>query len=124
LYRNNATGKSCQFTYETLAAGIAVIGGNYVSWGTGFFDYDLDGWDDIVIVSGHAIRFPTKLDRRQKPVLLHNTAGRFKPTTNQGGQFFQDRHNARGLAFGDLDNDGKTDLVVSHLNEPVTVLRN
>jgi hypothetical protein len=124
LYRNNSAGANCQFSYETLAAGIAVIGGNYVSWGTGFFDYDLDGWEDIVIVSGHAIRFPTKLDRRQKPVLLRNTAGKFKPITNQGGQYFLDGHNARGLALGDLDNDGKTDLVVSHLNEPVTILRN
>jgi len=124
LYRNNATGKSLQFTYDTLAAGIAVIGGNYVSWGTGFLDYDLDGWDDIAIVSGHAIRFPTKLDRRQKPVLLRNDKGRFKPVANRGGNYFQAPHNARGLAIGDLDNDGKVDLIVSHLNEPVTILRN
>jgi len=124
LYRNNASGVACQFTYETLSAGIATIGGNYVSWGTGFFDYDRDGWEDILIVSGHAIRFPTKLDRRQRPVLLRNIAGKFKPTTNQGGQYFRDAHNARGLAFGDLDNDGRVDLVASHLNEPVTVLRN
>jgi hypothetical protein len=124
LYRNNTTGKSAQFTYDTLAAGIAVIGGNYVSWGTGFLDYDLDGWEDIVIVSGHAIRFPTKLDRRQKPVLLQNEKGRFKPATNRGGTYFHAPHNARGLAIGDLDNDGKLDLVISHHNEPVAVLRN
>jgi hypothetical protein len=123
LYRNR-TGERPQFTYDTLASGVAVIGGSYVSWGTGFFDYDLDGWDDLLIVSGHAIRFPTKIDRRQKPVLLNNRNGRFAVVTNQGGAYFRDPHNARGAAFGDLDNDGRIDLVVSHLNEPLVILRN
>jgi len=124
LYKNKTRTTTPLFTYDTINSGIAAIGGNYVSWGTGFFDYDHDGWDDILIVSGHAIRYPTKIDRRQKPVLLHNEAGTFKPTTNQGGAYFRAPHNARGAAFGDLDNDGKIDLVISHLNEPVVILRN
>jgi len=128
LYRNRTntsrTNGSPLFVYDTLATGIAAIGGGYVSWGTGFFDFDLDGWDDLMIVSGHAIKFPTKIDRRQKPVLLQNLQGKFKAVTNQGGRYFHEPHNARGLAFGDLDNDGKIDIVVSHLNEPVVVLRN
>ena len=124
LYRNTTTTKAAQFIFDSLPSGVSAIGGNYVSWGTGFFDYDLDGWDDIAIVSGHAIRFPTKTDRRQKPMLLHNEGGKFKPTAIQGGRYFHDPHNARGLAFGDLNNDGKIDLVVSHLNEPVVILKN
>jgi hypothetical protein len=124
LYRNRTAGRHVQFTYDTPPSGLAVIGGGYVSWGTGFFDYDHDGWEDVLIVSGHAIRFPTKIDRRQKPVLMHNDAGRFTEATVKGGAYFRQPHNARGAAFGDLDNDGKTDVVVSHLNEPVVILKN
>lgn len=124
LYRNRTASANVQFTYDTLPSGLAAIGSSYVSWGTGFFDYDLDGWEDVMIVSGHAIRFPTKIDRRQKPVLMHNEAGKFKAVSNQGGAYFREPHNARGAAFGDLDNDGKVDVVVSHLNEPVVILKN
>lgn len=125
LYQNRtAAGGPPRFIYATLASGIAAIGGVYVGWGTGFIDFDHDGWEDLLIVNGHAIRYPIKIDRRQKPVLLRNESGRFQEITRQGGAYFQHPHNARGVAFADLDNDGKVDAVISHLNEPVTVLRN
>jgi hypothetical protein len=124
LYQNRSDATTARFTYATLASGLATVGGSYVSWGTSFLDLDHDGWEDLMIVSGHAIRFPTKIDRRQKPLLLRNERGHFKAITPTGGVYFRDVHNARGAAFGDLDNDGKIDVVVSHLNEPVTVLRN
>jgi hypothetical protein len=124
LYKNCTDKGSPRFTFDTARAGVGVIGGGYVSWGTGFFDHDLDGWEDLLIVSGHAIRFPTKIDRRQRPVLLRNQGGKFKPAVSTGWPYLGEPHNARGAAFGDLDNDGKVDVVVSHLNEPVAVLRN
>ena len=124
LYQNRSDAANARFTYATLASGLATIGGSYVSWGTSFFDFDHDGWEDLMIVSGHAIRFPTKIDRRQKPLLMRNQKGQFRSVTASGGAYFREVHNARGAAFGDLDNDGKIDAVVSHLNEPVAVLRN
>jgi enediyne biosynthesis protein E4 len=124
LYHNHSAPGKERFTFGTMLTGLAVVGGSYVSWGTGFFDYDLDGWEDLLIVSGHAIRFPTRIDRRQKPTLFHNDRGRFRVVTPDGGPYFRHPHNARGAAFGDLDNDGRVDVVVSHLNEPIVVLRN
>ena len=124
LYKNRTENRETRFTFDTLQSGISVIGPSYVSWGTGFFDLDHHGWEDLLIVSGHAIRFPTKIDRRQKPMLLRNDGGKFKPAVSTGWAYMSEPHNARGAAFGDLDNDGKIDVVVSHLNEPVVVLKN
>jgi hypothetical protein len=57
-------------------------------------------------------------------VLLRNEAGRFRDVSVQGGSYFHEPHNARGAALGDLDNDGRIDLVISHQNEPAVVLHN
>jgi hypothetical protein len=124
LYRNLCQKDRVIFLFDTPGSGIAAIGQKYVGWGTGFLDIDHHGWEDLVIANGHAIRFPTGAPRRQKPVLLRNDEGKFKDITQQGGAYFRQAHLARGVALGDLDNDGKIDLVISHLNEPVAILRN
>ncbi|HMF20357.1 MAG TPA: CRTAC1 family protein, partial [Gemmataceae bacterium] len=56
--------------------------------------------------------------------LLRNQTGKFKDISKRGGDYFLKEHLARGVALGDLDNDGKVDLVVSHMNEPVAILKN
>jgi hypothetical protein len=124
LHRNLCTKDRVLFFFNTPASGIAAIGQKYVGWGTGFLDLDHHGWEDLFIANGHAIRYPTGTTRRQLPVLLRNRDGKFKDITRRGGSYFHEQHLARGAALGDLDNDGKVDLVISHMNEPVAVLRN
>jgi hypothetical protein len=126
LYKNQCREGRVAFSYQTQAAGIAALGQKSVAWGTGFVDLDHHGWEDLIVVNGHAIRFPTGVGvtRKQRPVLLRNQNGRFTNISRLGGPYFETEHLGRGLALGDLDNDGRVDAVISHLNEPVAVLRN
>jgi hypothetical protein len=127
LYHN--LGKEL-FLHSTSAAGIAALGQAYVGFGTTFVDLDHHGWEDLVICNGHVIRHPVHAGLRQAPVLLRNRGKdekkgpQFKEVTAQGGLYFKGQHIARGLAVGDLDNDGRIDIVISHLNHSVVVLRN
>jgi hypothetical protein len=125
LYRNESGMGQMLFTFQTHRSGIAALGQNYVGWGTGFVDFDLDGWEDLLVANGHAIRSPKgKATRKQKPVLMRNKVGKFEPITRLMGSYGQADHLARGVGFGDIDNDGRVDLVISHLNEPAAVLKN
>jgi hypothetical protein len=129
LYHNECKDGREIFSYATQRSGIAALGQSYVGWGTAFMDLDHHGWQDLFVADGHAIRFPTgKAKRQQLPVLMRNngTAARiqFKAITEQAGPYFQTIHCARGVAFGDLDNDGRMDMVICHLNEPSAVVAN
>jgi hypothetical protein len=125
LYHNDCAGDRILFRYATRTAGLAAQGSGYVGFGTAFLDLDLDGWEDLVMVNGHVRRFPTKCGLEQRSLLYRNLGtGQFADVSAQGGPYFDVLHRGRGLAVGDLDNDGRPDLVISHLNQPLVLLRN
>ncbi|MCI0457876.1 MAG: CRTAC1 family protein [Gemmataceae bacterium] len=139
LYRNLGKGLFQEVSGPTR---IAAIGLSFVGFGTGFFDLDRDGAEDLFITNGHVIRHPAADNRVQRPVLFHNLSKpgepppnpplpgggqggvRFADVSSAGGPYFRGRYLGRGAALGDLDNDGRVDLVISHMNSPVALLRN
>ena len=125
LYRN--LGREA-FLHRSRAAGIAAIGQHYVGFGTGFLDADNDGWEDLVILNGHVFSSLPEAARKQRPVLLRNAEQNgqrfFRPAGTRGEPFFQTPTFGRGLAVGDLNNDGWPDFVAVHTGSPVAVLRN
>jgi enediyne biosynthesis protein E4 len=125
LYHNNG---ELLFTYVTQTAGIGEISLLYSGWGTRFLDVDNDGLRDIFVAQGHVLdtieKSTSYLKYRQPPLLMRNTGKRFVNISNASGPIFSVPLSARGAAFGDLDNDGDTDVVLTQLDGPPVILRN
>jgi len=126
LYRNDGSTKGGTFfTFVSQMAGLTNVGGLFVGWGTGFFDFDRDGDEDVYVANGHVIRYPQNGKVEQVPLLLENLAGkRFVNVAPRASEYTGQPHRGRGLAVGDLDDDGDIDLVLSNVNEPAAMLIN
>lgn len=125
LYQMQRLAGQRRFFYRTQASGAGVIGNQFVGWGTAFLDLDNNTQLDIIIANGHIYRFPVTGTPAQLPVLFENQGnGTFKNISLQGGAYFQKKHRGRGLIRADFDNNGLPDVAITHLNEPVALLKN
>lgn len=116
------------FEYISDSSGIGTASMFHSGWGAKFIDYDNDGWKDLFVGQGHVmdnieLTHPN-LRYREPPLLLHNVHGRFIDMSADAGSAFQVPHAARGVAFGDLNNDGWVDLVMNCNNGAVVMLEN
>jgi len=103
----------------------------YTGFGTGWFDFDNDGWLDLLAVNGDVNQNVKDFDRPHDPfplgqrkLLFRNVGGRFEDVTSRAGSVFDLVDVGRGVAFGDLDNDGDTDVVIANDAGPLRVLIN
>lgn len=101
----------------------------YVAWGTGFEDFDNDGWPDILIANGHVYPQMDTIKegaRYREPLLLHlnKQDGTFEDASAASGLADLPLASRRGVAFGDVWNDGAIDVLILNVGEPPTLLRN
>ncbi len=125
LYHNDRDGT---FSYATDASGIGSMTRMHSGWGLRFFDYDNDGWKDLLIAQAHVmdtveLTFP-QLHYREPMLLARNTGHGFVDVSPGAGEVFHEPWASRGMAIGDLDNDGRVDAVVTTNGGPVHILRN
>ena len=125
LYQNNGDGS---FNYVSHSAGIAQMTLPHSGWGVHFLDYDNDGWKDLLVAQGHdldtiELNYPN-LRYREPMLLARNTGHEFVDVSRQSGSVFQQAWVSRGLAIGDIDNDGRLDAVVTTNDGAVHVLHN
>jgi len=119
------------FEDRSVEVGVAVPSIPYTGFGTAFLDYDNDGWLDVVAANG-AVHLIEELRAKGDPYALHQRKqlfhnrgdGHFDEATASGGAAFELSEVGRGLAAGDLDNDGAIDFVVNNNNGPFRVFRN
>jgi hypothetical protein len=117
------------FEDRTPTGGMIADSIPWVGWGCVLADFDNDGWPDCFVTNGHVDdnlhRLGHTTPYAQPPLLHRNLQGRrFQLSTRDVGSYFDSNHVGRGVAFGDLDDDGDIDLVVNHKDGSPALLRN
>ena len=120
--------KAGTFTDATTAAGLG-LNTKYLGWGTMFFDFDNDGWPDLLLVNGHVYpevdKFHLGSDFQEPRLLYHNNGnGTFTDISDSAGTGITTTASSRGLAVGDLWNDGRMSAVISNMNARPSLLEN
>jgi enediyne biosynthesis protein E4 len=126
LYRNDG---QMSFTDVSQTSGVGDITVPYLGWGTGCVDFDNDGWDDLFVVNGHVYPQVDSLKagakyRQRKLVFLNRRDGTFANVSDGVGAAVTVPQPSRGAAFGDLDNDGRIDVVVENIDGSPMILHN
>ena len=125
MYKNR--GKN-DFQDVTVDSGLAVTT-KFVGWGTSFLDFDNDGWKDLIIANGHVypeVDTGHTAETYKEPRLLYwnRGDGQYFGMSSQAGPGITDIHSSRGLAVGDLDNDGNEEIVIVNMAEQPSLLKN
>ena len=125
LYHNSGDGS---FSYDSYISGIGGMTLLHSGWGIHFLDYDNDGRKDLLVAQGHdldtiELNYP-QLHYKEPMLLAHNTGQGFVDVSASSGAIFHQAWAGRGLAVGDLDNDGRVDAVVTTNGGPAYVLHN
>ena len=125
LYQNNG---DASFTYDTYVAGLAKMTLLHSGWGVHFLDFDNDGYKDLLVAQGHdldnvELNYP-QLHYKEPMLLARNTGKGFDDVSGESGSVFQQLWVGRGLAVGDLDNDGRVDAVVATNDGEPHILHN
>src|SRR6266704_2984775 len=125
MYKNQGGNN---FEDDTIGSGLAV-NTKYLGWGTAFLDFDNDGWKDLIVANGHVypeVDAGHTAEKYKQPRLLYwnRGDGQFFDLSAQGGPGITNVHSSRGLAVGDLDNDGSEEVLISNMGEAPSLLKN